>query len=62
MSKALEILEQIRSVDENKHHKTRTIIFNSDDMNFLDEAIAELEATDINRREWYQKGYSGRHH
>ena len=44
MSKALELLEQIKSVDENKYNKTRTIIFNSDDMEFLQEAIAELEA------------------
>lgn len=44
MSKALELLEQIKSVDENKYHKTRTIIFNSDDIEFLQEAIAELES------------------
>ena len=42
--KALELIEQIEDVEENKYHKTRTIIFNSDDMAFIREAKAELEA------------------
>lgn len=41
--KALELLNEIKNVEENKYHKTRTIIFDNDDMDFLDEAIAELE-------------------
>ena len=42
--KALELIKQIKNVDENPYHKTRTIIFNRDDMAFIKEAIAELEA------------------
>ena len=44
MNKAIELFEQIENVDENKYHKTRTIIFDKDDMEFLREAKAELEA------------------
>ena len=44
MSKALELFEQIENIDENKYYKTRTIVFDRDDMEFLYEAIAELEA------------------
>ena len=42
--KALELIKQIKNADENPYHKTRTIIFNRDDMAFIKEAIAELEA------------------
>ena len=58
MEKALEILEEIKNVDENKYYKTKTITFNEEDIEFLEEAIAELEATQGTRREWYQKGYN----
>ena len=44
MEKALEILEEIKNVDENKYYKTKTITFNEEDIEFLEEAIAELEA------------------
>ena len=42
--KALKLIEQIEDVDENPYHKTRTIIFDRDDMAFIKEARAELEA------------------
>ena len=44
MSKALELFEQIENIDENKYYKTRTIVFDRDDMEFLYEAKTELEA------------------
>ena len=48
MEKALNILKDLCIVlDFNSYWKPR-----------VDEAIAELEETQLNRREWYQKGYS----
>ena len=44
MQKALELLDQIEDVDENPYHKTRTIIFDREDMAFIKEAREELEA------------------
>ena len=44
MQKALELLDQIEDIDENPYHKTRTIIFDREDMAFIKKAREELEA------------------
>ena len=43
MQKAIELFDQIEDIDENPYHKTRTIIFDRDDMAFIKEAREELE-------------------
>ena len=43
MQKAIELFEQIEDIDENPYHKTRTIIFDRNDMAFIKEAREELE-------------------
>ena len=41
--KALECLQMILELDENKYHGGRAVVFSSEDFKYIREAVAELE-------------------
>jgi len=47
MNKALELLEQIEEIEENKYHHARTIVFNKEDMEGLERMLLSNNIEDV---------------